>query len=511
MTLAPGLATAGAQPVDDLALWLLAGATVILVGLIAVRFSARSGFPSLLIYLGIGLLLGESGLGIQWDDAVLTEVLGYAALVLILTEGGVTTSWSAVRRSVIPAVSLATVAVVVSVAVIATAAHVILTVSWPVALIVGAVLSSTDAAAVFSVLRRVPLPRSLSGILELESGLNDPPVVILVTVFAAQAAGAADEQPWWMLALIAIGELAGGAVVGLAVGWIGSWVLRHLVVGSSTLFAIGVLTVSVAGYGAAALMHLSGFAACFVASLLLGNLGLPHRAAVTGFATAMGWLAQIGLFVLLGLLASPSEFAPQVLPALGLGVILLLVARPVSVLLSCAPLRVPWRHQVFLSWAGLRGAVPVVLATVPAVMGTPGIDWLFNLVFVLVAVFTAVQAPTLPWVAKRLGIVAAHHQVDLQVETTALDELGAELLEVSVGVGSRLSGVEVQELRLPVDANVTLVVRGDRSFVPSPGTIIRPHDTLVVIAPSAQRSSVQKRLYAVSRDGRLAGWAGRPR
>ncbi|HQV91176.1 MAG TPA: potassium/proton antiporter, partial [Phycicoccus sp.] len=465
-------------PLDALALWLLAGALVILLGLVAVRFSARSGMPSLVLYLGIGLALGNGGIGISFDNLLLTEVLGYAALVLILTEGGITTDWRAVRRSAGPALSLATVAVLASVGVVAAAAHLVLGLSWQVSLIVGAVLTSTDAAAVFSVLRNIPLPRKVAGILEMESGLNDPPVVILVTVFAAQAAGLGSGDPWWLIGLTAIMELVGGVAIGLLVGYLGAKILGRLVVGSSTLFAIGVISVSVGAYGAADLVHTSGFAACFVASLLLGNLGLPHRPSVTGFATALGWLAQIGLFVLLGLLANPFEFGAQVIPALVLGVILLLVARPISVFLSCTPFRVPWRHQLFLSWAGLRGAVPVVLATVPTAMGAPGLDWLFDLVFVLVLVFTIVQAPTLPWVARRLGIVQSHHQVDLQVEATPLDELDAEILEVHIGHGSKLAGVQVHELRLPRECNVALVVRDGHSFVPGPTTLLRRDDQL---------------------------------
>lgn len=494
--------------------WLLVGSLVILGGLVAVRFSARSGFPSLLLYLGIGLALGTRGLGVEWHDTSLTQVLGFAALILILTEGGVTTQWSAVRRSLAPALTLATVGVLVSVAVVAVAAHVLVGLSWQVSLVVGAVLASTDAAAVFSVLRKVPLPRRLSGILEMESGLNDPPVVILVVVFAAAAAGEDREHSWALIAAIAALELVGGLLVGLAVGWLGGRVLGRLVRGSGTLFAIGVVTVSVIAYSAADLVHVSGFAACYVASLVLGNLGLPHRSVVLGFATALGWLAQIGLFVLLGLLADPFGFASQIVPALVLGTVLLLVARPLSVLFSCLPFRVPWRQQTFLAWAGLRGAVPVVLATVPSTLGTPGVGWLFDLVFVLVAILTLLQAPTLPWVARRLGIATGHHEMALQVDATSLDDLDAELLEVVIGPGSRIAGVEIHELRLPAGANVALVVRADHSFVPKDTTLLRRADQLLIVTPSPVRAATQQRLYAVSRDGRLAGWLrpdrGRP-
>jgi cell volume regulation protein A len=500
--------TASGITLDDLTIGLLVGSLVLVVSVAAVRLSLRSGLPSLLIYLGIGLALGESGVGIRYDSHELTQVLGYAALVLILVEGGVTTQWAGIRRSVAPAAALATVGVAVSVLVVAVAAQVLLGWSWQVALLVAAVLASTDAAAVFSVLRTVPLPRRISGTLEAESGFNDAPVVLLVTALAAGLVPGATPDPWWEILVVALAELAGGAVVGLAVGWLGAGLLRVVATTSSALFAIGVVAVAVLAYAVADGLHTSGFLACYLAALVLGNLRLPHRPAVVGFASAIGWLAQIGLFVLLGLLASPSGFDDVLVPALVVGAALLLLGRPLSVLLSCTPFRMPWRTQAFLAWAGLRGAVPVVLATVPATVGAVGVEWIFDLVFVLVVVFTAVQAPTLPWVARRLGVDTAHRRVDLAVETTPLTELGAELLEIDIGPRSRISGVRVFELRLPVGANVALVVREGRSFVPRETDVLRHGDQLLVVAPSALRQAVERRLRAVSRGGRLAEWVG---
>ncbi|WP_353611955.1 potassium/proton antiporter [Nostocoides sp. Soil756] len=495
----------GAFTTDDLSLALLVGSVVLVVAVAAVRLSVRSGLPSLLIYLGIGLALGEGGLGIRYDSQELTQVLGYAALVLILVEGGISTQWAGIRRSVAPAAVLATVGVAVSVVVVAVVAHLVLGWSWEVSLLIGAVVASTDAAAVFSVLRRVPLPRRISGMLEAESGFNDAPTVLLVTALASQLAPDAEGEPWWQVGALAGLELAGGALVGLAVGWLGARLLRAVATTSSALFAIGVLSMAVLAYGAADLVHTSGFIACYLAALVLGNVSLPHRPSVMGFATAIGWLAQIGLFVLLGLLASPSGFAAQLVPALVVGAAVLL-GRPLSVIASCTPFRIPWRTQAFLSWAGLRGAVPIVLATVPVTAGTPGVEWMFDLVFVLVVVFTLIQAPTLPWVARALKVDAAHHRVDLAVEATPLTELGAELLEIDIGAASRLAGVRVFELRLPRGANVALVVRGGGSFVPRDVDVLRHGDQLLVVAPSAVRAAVERRLYQVSRGGRLAEW-----
>ena len=492
---------------DDLTWSLLIGSAVLLVAVAAVRISVRSGLPSLLIFLGIGLLLGENGLGIGFDSEELTQVLGYCALVLILAEGGLTTRWSSIRKSVAPAAVLSTVGVFVSVGVVAVAARYVLNLDWTVALLIGAILSSTDAAAVFSVLRTVPLPRRLSGMLEAESGFNDAPVVILVVALAAQSVPTAEHHPWWYVLLEAGVELVGGTVIGLLVGWAGAWLLRRVAGASSALFSIGVVSLVVLAYAIAATVHTSGFIAAYLSALVLGNLGLPHRAAVHSFSSALGSIAQIGLFIMLGLLASPTELPEQIGPALLIGLVLLLVARPLSVLVSLTPFRIPLRDQAFLSWAGLRGAVPIVLATVPATLGTANAARIFNLVFVLVIIFTLVQAPTLPWVARRLGLAESVRSVDLDVETTPLETMGADVIQVTVGERSRLHGVELFELRLPPGANVTLVVRDGKGFVPQGQTVLRHGDQLLVVSTADVRHKAEQRIRDVDEGGRLAGWA----
>lgn len=491
---------------DDLTWSLLLGSAVLLVAVAAVRISVRSGLPSLLIFLGIGLLLGESGLGISFDSEELTQVLGYSALVLILAEGGLTTRWSGIRRSVAPAAVLSTVGVFVSVAVVAVAARYVLQLDWTVALLIGAILSSTDAAAVFSVLRTVPLPRRLSGMLEAESGFNDAPVVILVVALASESVPTAEHHTWWYIVLEAGVELIGGTVIGLAVGWAGAWLLRRVAGASSALFSIGVVSLVVLAYATAATVHTSGFIAAYLSALVLGNLGLPHRAAVHSFSSALGSIAQIGLFIMLGLLASPSQLPAQLLVAVVIGLVLLLVARPLSVLVSLTPFRIPLRDQAFLSWAGLRGAVPIVLATVPATLGTANAERIFDLVFVLVVIFTLVQAPTLPWVARRLGVAESVRAVDLDVETTPLETMGADVIQVTVGERSRLHGVELFELRLPAGANVTLVVRDGKGFVPQGQTVLRHGDQLLVVSTAEVRGKAEQRIRDVDEGGRLAGW-----
>lgn len=487
---------------------LLLGSLTLLAAAAAVRLSVRSGMPSLVIYLVIGMLLGEDGLGIRFNDERLAEALGYAALALILIEGGLTTKWSGIRRAVGPAVALSTVGVVVSVLVVALAAHHLLGVPFEIALVIGAILASTDAAAVFSVLRTVSLPRRLSGLLEAESGFNDAPVVILVVAFAANAASEAESLSVGALALSATLQLVGGAAIGLAIGWVGVRVLRKVASTSSGLFSIAIFAVAILAYSGASLASTSGFIACYLAALVMGNSQLPHQQSVNAFGTALGWLAQIGLFVMLGLLASPGSLIDQVVPAAIIGLVLLLVARPLSVVISLLPFTMSWREQAFLSWAGLRGAVPVVLATVPITFGLDA-EWIFDLVFVLVLVFTLVQAPTLPWVARRLKVTEAYQAVSLEVELVPLEELDADLLQVSVGAGSKIAGVEVGELRLPVGANVTLIIRDKAGFVPTPATPVRTGDELIIVTTTKARDEAERRVRAVSEGGRLAGWAPR--
>lgn len=470
----------------------------------AVRVSSRSGLPSLLLYLGIGVAIGQDGIfDVTFNDAELTQVIGYAALVVILAEGGLGTKWQEVKPALPAAVALSTVGVAVSVGVTAAGAHYLVGLEWRQALIIGAVVSSTDAAAVFSVLRKVPLPSRVTGVLEAESGFNDAPVVILVVAFSA--AGPVDD--WYVLVGKIALELAIGAAIGLAAGWLGAFGLRHVALPASGLYPIAVMAIAVVAYAAGAMAHGSGFLAVYLASMVLGNAKLPHAPANRGFAEGLGWIAQIGMFVLLGLLVTPHELIDDFWPAVVVGLVLTMVARPVSVMISLLPFRIPRQEQVLLSWAGLRGAVPIIIATIPMVAAVEGSDRIFNIVFVLVVVYTLIQGPTLPWLAKWLKL-GSTDAADLGVESAPLERLRGHLLSVSIPDESKMHGVEVAELRLPAGSAVTLVVREGKSFVPLPSTVLRRRDELLVVATDPVRDAAERRLRAVGQGGKLAGWLG---
>lgn len=487
---------------DQLPVLLGVGGVVLLASVLAVRVSIRLGLPSLLLYLAIGVLLGEAGFGIRFDNPELTQSLGLAALVMILAEGGLTTRWSAVKPALGTGIALSTVAVVVSVAVTGAALHWLLGLDWRFALLWGSVLASTDAAAVFSVLRSAGIGKRLTGALELESGINDAPAYIAVVVLAE---GATVD---WTLPLLVVYELGAGLAIGLAFGWLGGLALRKAALPATGLYPVATVAVCVVAYSSGQLLHASGLLATYVAALVLGNSRLPHRSDTLSFAEGLGWLAQIGLFVLLGLFASPGRLLEAIVPGLVAGAVVLLLARPISVVLAMLPFRLPWREQAFLSWAGLRGAVPIVLAMIPLSQGVPGAQRLVDAVFVLVIVLTLVQGATLGPLGRWLGLAKKSESHEIEVDSAPLDELGAELLQVRIQPGSKLHGVYLSELRLPVGATISLVVREGAGFTPQKTSRLQEHDQLLVVTTSVVRDAVERRLRAVDRAGRLARWKG---
>ncbi|MDT5396923.1 MAG: potassium/hydrogen antiporter [Mycobacterium sp.] len=487
---------------EQLYLALLIGGFVLLASIVGTRVATGVGFPSLLLFLLVGVVLGEDGLGLQFDDVELARNIGTAALAVILVEGGLTTRFADVRKVLAPAGAMATIGVVVSMGITAAGAHLLLGIDWQLALLLGAIVSSTDAAAVFSVLRVLPLPRRVAGLLEAESGFNDAPAVILVLMFSTMPFVLEPESAVADL----VYELLAGSAMGLAFGFLGAMALRRIALPASGLYPIATFGLGMVAFAAAGTVHASGFIAAYLAAVVLANSGLPHRSATRSFAEGLGWLAQIGLFVLLGLLVDPSELARDLVPAIVIGLVLLLVARPISVVVSLAGFNVPLREQLFLSWAGLRGAVPIVLATFPIVAGVPDSHRLLNIVFVLVVVFTLIQGPSLRPIAQALNLIPRDSLHEIQVESAPLDVLDAELLTMTVQPTSRLHNVTVIELRLPDPSVITLIIRDGHTFVPLPDTRIEADDQLLIVTTSKTRAAAERRLRAVSRRGKLAYW-----
>jgi cell volume regulation protein A len=490
--------------VHELDVFVLWGSAITFFAILAVRVSSRTRLPSLLLYLLMGVALGESGFGIGFEDAELAHAMGFAALVVILAEGGLTTPWADVRPSIRLGLSLATVGVLVSVLVVAVGTHYLLGLPWETAVLLGAVTSPTDAAAVFSVLRVVPLPKRLTGALEAESGLNDAPIIVIVTIISS---GGLDEHGLGYNVGLVLYELLVGLAIGLIVGYAGAWVMRRAALPSSGLYPLAVLALCLIAYGSAAAIHASGFAAVYVGALLLGNSELPHRAATRSFAEGLAWLAQIGLFVMLGLLLSPGRLDLETIGfALVAGLVLTAAARPLSVAVSAVVQPMPVRELAFISWAGLRGAVPIVLATIPLAKGVTDSERLFDLVFVLVVIDTLVTAPSLPWVAKVLRVTRRSEPRGLDIEAAPLERIAADLLQITIAPTSQMHGVEVGELRLPPGASVSMIIRNGETLVPERRTVLKHGDDLLVVTPRKQRVRTEERLRQVSARGRLAQW-----
>lgn len=489
---------------DALAAALLVGSVIVLVSVVGVRLAARLGVPGLLLYLLLGLALGSLIPALHLNDARLATVLGYSALVLILVQGGLTTRTAQLRPVLFPAITLASVGVAVSITVVAIPLVVFMDVPLQIALLLGAVLAATDAAAVFSVLRRLRISSRMGTLLEAEAGFNDAPVVVIVSVVASGSFG---EAPWWQLPVIIVVELIGGAVVGLAFGFGARWLLPRLALPAVGLYPIAALAMLVAAYGAADLIHTSGFMAVYLAAVLVGSTrALPHKRSIVGFSDGLAWIAEIGLFVMLGALADIGRL-PSALPtAIVVTVVIVVLARPLAAIVSLAPYRWPASQIAFAGVAGLRGAVPIVFAAIPLGAGLVGADLVFDVTLIVSLLLLAVQTPLLPRIGRRLGVVLDDEAFELDVESAPLDGMRASVLGLEVPKGSGFVGTFVQEIGLPDGAVVSLVVRQDRALVPDVHTRIRAGDRLIIVTTEDARSATDERIRAVARSGRLSRW-----
>lgn len=488
---------------EALAPALLVGAAIVLVSVLGVRLAGRLGVPGLLLYLLLGLLLGTLFPALHVQDAELATVLGTAALVLILAQGGLTTRVDQLRPVLRPAIALASIGVAISIAVVAVPL-IWFGVSAQTALLIGAVLAATDAAAVFSVMRGMRITTRMRTLLEAEAGFNDAPVVVIVTVVAGASFGS---MPWWQVPLLVVLELAGGAVVGLVLGYGGRWLLPRLALPAVGLYPIAALAMLVAAYGLAAVAHVSGFLAVYVAAVLIGSAArLPHRRSIIGFADGLSWIAEIGLFFMLGALADvaglPAAF-PLAILVTGL---ILVLARPLAATASLLPFRIPAPSIAFASIAGLRGAVPIVFAAIALGLGVPGARTVFDVTLLVVLILLLLQVPLIRIAGRTLGVVTREESVELEVESAPLDGMRAQVLGFEVPDGSGLVGTFITEMGLPDGAVVALIVRGGTPIAPDVHTRLRSGDRVLVVTTEEVRRLTEARMLAITRRGRLARW-----
>ena len=470
----------------------LAGAALLVIGVIGAGIADRLRFPGLILFLFIGMGLGDDGLGwISLSDATVVQSLAVGALVIILYEGGLGTAFRDVRPVAVPAVALATIGVAVTGFVAAGAAALFLDVDATTALLIGAVVASTDAAAVFSVLRNVGLPRRLNHLLEAESGANDPMAVLLTVGLLASWEGHVTTMDWLVFGMR---QLGGGVLVGLGIGWCGAALLTRAHLTSTSLYPVLGLGLGGLAYGSAAALHVSGFLAVYLTGMAVAARAPSRRRAVLTFHQGLASTAQIGLFLLLGLLVFPSRLDEQAAGAFGVAMVLVFVARPLAVVVSVGWLRLGWADLAVISWGGLRGAVPIVLATFPLTEGYPEGQLIFDVVFFVVVASVLLQGLTVARLARRLGMRAEPDVVASMAEALPIDAPGVEVLEIEVGSACAVVGRPLMEVPPPYDARVAVMLRGTDVIVPTGASTLEPGDRVIVFG--AARSDLAAAIRA---------------
>ncbi len=460
---------------------LIVVSVLILLSVMVSKISDRFGVPLLLLFLGIGMLAGSEGFGgIYFDDPHITQYIGITALTIILFSSGLDTPWNSVRSVVKEGISLATIGVVVTAGIFGVFAYLILKLTLIESLLIGAIISSTDAAAVFSILRSrgVNLKGRVTPLLELESGSNDPMAVLLTITLISFLT---DKNTSFVTA---IGLLLLQLVVGVIIGWVMSKVSLYLInkikLGYEGLYQILIIGLLFLTFGASTLLKGSGFLSVYLLGVLLGKEDFLHKRSVLRFFDSTAWFSQIILFLTLGLLVFPSRLVPIMLPGLGMALILIFVARPVAIFLALAPFRFTVREKLFVSWVGLRGAVPIVLATYPLVAGIIHADLIFNIVFFVVVISVLMQGTLLPWVAKKLALESSEPpKKKMPLEIVAGEMIPSELKEIEIPADSAVDGKTIVELNLPPGYLIVLISRAGAYIQPTGNTMLKSGDRLL--------------------------------
>ena len=474
----------------DHELILIAG-LLLAAGLAAAKVADRVRVPGLLLFLGLGILAGSEGIGgVEFDDAELTRTLGTIGLILILFEGGLTAGWDEIRPVLGTAVSLATLGTLVTALITGAVAILLLDLDTLEGLILGSAVAATDSAAIFAVLRGSRLRRRLARALEGESGMNDPVALLLVTGFIEWIQlpdyGALD------MAGSLVGKLALGLAVGFLVGRGAHWAFRNLELPSPGLYPVASIATAALAYGVAEIAHGSGFLSVYIAALILGTGVIPARRTTIAFHQGLSWVSQISLFALLGLLVFPSGLGDVAVEGLLLSAALIFVARPLAAVIASSLAPFNMRERVMLGWAGLRGAIPIWLATFPVIAGVEDGAVIFNVIFFVVVTSTLIQGATFEPLARRLGVTSSEPALSAPlIETGIIRPLGSESLVWKVKPGDAAVGETVKDLDLPREALVNLIVRGETAIPPRGSTEIEVGDELHILVRVEQLNEVQ--------------------
>jgi cell volume regulation protein A len=473
---------------------LLIVSTLILTSVAIARASHNLGVPTLLLFLAVGMLAGSEGPGgIRFTDTSLAQAVGVVALVLILFSGGLDTRWEEVRPVAGKAIRLATLGVGITAVAVGLFVTLLFKVSLLEGMLVGAVISSTDAAAVFSVLRskNVHLRHPLKPLLELESGSNDPMAVFLTVGIIGLITGTIPSEGH--LALSFVLQMGIGATLGFALGKALVWIVNHLKLPYEGIYPVVTLAFAAFIYSATSLLSGSGFLAVYIAGIVLGNSNIVQKKSLLRFFDGFAWLSQIVMFTTLGLLVNPSELMTILVPGVLIAAFLMFVARPVSVFLSLLPNECTPREKLFISWVGLRGAAPIILATFPLLANVTNAGAIFNTVFFIVLTSALLQGWSIPPVARLLRVDAPpQRKLRYPIESVPTADADMELVDLTVPHGSAVAGKTLIELGLPEQSLIALIGRGEEFIVPAGSTVLEEGDTLLVIVKQTDLPEVRR-------------------
>ncbi|MFA4934195.1 MAG: potassium/proton antiporter, partial [Candidatus Omnitrophota bacterium] len=448
------------------------------------KASDRFAIPALLLFLVIGMLAGSEGIGrIYFDNARLAKSIGVIALIFIIFSGGLDTNWKDTKPIVWPGIILSTLGVLLTAVITGFFAVYILKFSLLQGMLLGSIVSSTDAAAVFSILRsrRISLKQPLKPLLEFESGSNDPMAVFLtvgfLTILTVKNMGIAALIPRFFL------DMGMGAVIGYLMAKAIIFSINRLKLYYEGLYPAVVISLVLLTYAIAVSLKGNGILAVYVAGLMLGQADFPNKRMIIKFHDGLAWLMQIAMFITLGLLVFPSHIIPLIGPGLLLTFLLMVVARPLSVLLCLLPFKMNMRKKAMVAWVGLRGSVPIILATFPFMAGIAQADSIFNIVFFIVIASVLIQGTSIPIVAKILRLdLPWINKTRYPIEFEKTESIDAELTDIIVPYNAGVVGRTIIELGVPPDALIVLISRNDKFIIPNGYTIIEGGDVLLVLA-----------------------------
>ena len=473
---------------------ILVAGVLLVIGIASSKFSARLGVPVLVLFLAVGMFAGSEGIGgIAFEDYRLAHGVGTIALALILFDGGLRSPLRSIRSVWQPALVLATLGVLITSLITGLAAARILGISMLEGMLLGGIVGSTDAAAVFAVLRSggIRLRKRLAATLEVESASNDPMAIFLTVGIIAVLQGEATLGP--DLGLLFVQQMALGAIGGLAIGWLGAKLINRMNLEAAGMYPLLATGVGLVSFGVTAAVGGSGFLAVYLSGIVLGNTRVVFQRGIFFFHDAAAWLSQIVMFTVLGLLSFPSRLIEAAPEGLLIAIVLVLVARPIAVLASILPFGYDRREVAFISWTGLKGAVPITLATFPLMLAVPIGPLLFDVVFFVVLLSAVIQGVSLSWVARRLGLeLPPAPAPPISLELTSLRNVNGDIVDYTIAANSRAAGRQLRDLALPDGVVVAILSRGDEIIPPKGTTSIQPGDHAFVVLRPGLRPLVDR-------------------